>query len=94
MSKPSLQKQSSELNDITLHLIETAYQDMEGVVNNRKGYRLRHDELNTKFKQQVKDLILGLIGENQETVKDEPDYQYWRGVNAMKTDIRRKVKEL
>ena len=35
-----------------------------------------------------------LVGENQELSKEEPDYQYWRGVNANKNDIRRKAKEL
>lgn len=44
---------SSDLDEILRHLIETAYQDMEGVLGGRKGYRLRHNELADKTKQAI-----------------------------------------
>lgn len=36
---------TKELREQFIHVIESAYQDMQGVIHGRKGYRLRHEEL-------------------------------------------------
>lgn len=46
------------------HIITSAYQDMEGVMLHRKGYKLRHTELT--------DLVLSVVdGEIHQKVKEE-----------------------
>ena len=46
------------------YIITSAYQDMEGVMLHRKGYKLRHTELT--------DTILSIVdGEIQQKVKEE-----------------------
>lgn len=36
-----------------LHIIETAYQDMQGVLSGKKGYKLRHNLLALKIDEMV-----------------------------------------
>lgn len=76
----------SKLDEMQRHLIETCYQDMQGVMSGSKKHRLRHDELAEQSKQQIKDLIKELIAESYkeaETSNDEAAYILNRKVEKL-----------
>lgn len=76
----------SKLDDITGHLVSTAYQDMEGVIAHKKGYQLRHQELVKKFGTEFKALMLELISETHYLNED--------GYQCDEDELRKKVEEL
>lgn len=41
----SVDNQTKQPSPEALHIIETAYQDMQGAMTGRKGYKLRHELL-------------------------------------------------